>query len=323
MKYDVVTIGAASLDVYLSGDALKAKRDVRSHDEIEQFPLGAKIEIDNIYFSTGGGATNGAVTFSRHGLKTGFVGMIGDDPAGKSVQHDLKENNIDTTFMVISKTARTMYSTFLLAPSGERTILIYRGATADMALSDFDIDGINSRWLYITSLAGDFELLEAVIDHAQKNNIKVAIDPGAKELASVRRMKKLLPKLTLIKGNKEELSQLTDLDTSNPEKIMRALAVHVPYVMVTDGPKGSVSTDGREVIHAGMYDDKPSIDRTGAGDAFGSGFVAKLIDGGSLEEAVTFASANSSSVVQFIGSKPGILRADTKLKKMPLKISAF
>jgi ribokinase len=322
MKFDVVTIGGASQDVYLQGEAMRATHDVRTKDEVTKFPLGEKIELDEIYFETGGGATNGAATFARQGLKTAFMGMIGDDPAGENVVKALNKEKIDTEFVVLHKKYHTMYSTFLLDPSGERTILIYRGATFDMKARDLDIKNIDAKWLYITSLAGDFELLEALLDHAVTHNIKVAIDPGAKELEQAERMKKLLPKLELIKGNKEELSQLVT-HSKDPKVVLRELAAIVPYVMVTDGPKGSYATDGSEVIQAGMYEDVPVIDRTGAGDAFGSGFVAKVIQGASLEEAVIFGSANSTSVVQLIGSKPGILRKNAKLHSMDLKISSF
>ena len=84
MKSDqtVLTFGAASQDVFVSGKALTAKRDVRSHDYIEQFPLGAKVDLEEITFDTGGGATNAAVTFARQGFDVSYVGKIGRDPAG-------------------------------------------------------------------------------------------------------------------------------------------------------------------------------------------------------------------------------------------------
>jgi sugar/nucleoside kinase (ribokinase family) len=68
-----------------------------------------------------------------------------------------------------------------------------------------------------------------------------------------------------------------------------------------------------------LYDPEAKrCDATGAGDAFASGFVAKYAAGESLKNAVHFASANSASVVQFIGSKPGILTGREKLAEMKL-----
>lgn len=91
-----------------------------------------------------------------------------------------------------------------------------------------------------------------------------------------------------------------------------------PTVIVTDGVNGSIASDGKTVVRAGMYEDVPSIDRTGAGDAFGSGFLSKWAEGEGLAQAVHFASANSSSVVMQIGAKAGILRHGAALHAMPL-----
>ena len=92
---------------------------------------------------------------------------------------------------------------------------------------------------------------------------------------------------------------------------------------MSDGPQGSVATDGIQVVEAGMYKDVPVLDRTGAGDSFTSGFVSQIALGNSLESAITFASANSTSVVTKIGAKSGILKYGTKIDKMPLTISSI
>jgi sugar/nucleoside kinase (ribokinase family) len=70
-----------------------------------------------------------------------------------------------------------------------------------------------------------------------------------------------------------------------------------------------------------MYEDVPVVDRLGAGDAFSSGFVAMIAKGEGIEQAITFASANSTSVVGVIGAKPGILYEDAKLHSMPIEIT--
>ena len=93
--------------------------------------------------------------------------------------------------------------------------------------------------------------------------------------------------------------------------------------IVSDGPDGVVASDGQVIIKAGMYRDVKVIDRTGAGDAFGSGFLSQWALGKSLKESIIFASANSTSVVTKIGAKAGILHADTKLHDMPLTETKF
>jgi ribokinase len=72
-----------------------------------------------------------------------------------------------------------------------------------------------------------------------------------------------------------------------------------------------------------MYEDVKVIDRTGAGDAFGSGFLSYWAQGKSLKDSIVFASANSTSVVTKIGAKVGILYKGAKLHAMPLSEDPF
>ena len=97
----------------------------------------------------------------------------------------------------------------------------------------------------------------------------------------------------------------------------------VPVVVISDGPNGVVATDGKTIVSAGMYEDVPVLDRTGAGDAFGSGFLSQYAQGKSLRDSIVFASANSTSVVQYIGAKEGILHGEVTLHDMPLEEKEF
>lgn len=100
---------------------------------------------------------------------------------------------------------------------------------------------------------------------------------------------------------------------------MARRAIHlVPVILLTDGVNGSIASDGKTIIRAAMYDNRPSIDRTGAGDAFASGFLSAWAKGKSLKDSVIFASANSSSVVMKIGAKTGILRGEVDLHAMSI-----
>ncbi|MNL67742.1 putative sugar kinase YdjH [compost metagenome] len=71
-----------------------------------------------------------------------------------------------------------------------------------------------------------------------------------------------------------------------------------------------------------MYEDVAVTDRTGAGDAFGSGFLSQWAQGKSLKDSIIFASANSTSVVTKIGAKTGILHTGAQLHDMPLSEKA-
>lgn len=316
-KIKILTLGAATLDAFLIGDVIAVKRDVRSHDYVEQFPLGAKLELDDVVFSTGGGATNAAVTFARQGFEVSVMAKLGKDLAGAEVLKSLRAAGVNTDRVAISTEGTTAYDTCLLAPSGERTFLNFRGVSEELKTTDFNWTRLDADWLYITSLGGNLKLLAKAISAAHKHGIKVALDAGSRELAQASKLRKLLPKVTLLKGNREELGKL--FSGQGAVEIVRQAAKICPYVVLTDGAGGSYASDGQQLYRAGMYKRVRVIDRTGAGDAFGSGVVAMLAREADLPAALTFGSANSTAVVRHVGAKTGILSSTAKIKPMRIR----
>lgn len=312
----IISIGAAVQDVFLSGKVLKAVRG-DSGEWVEEFPLGAKLDLDNIVFSTGGGATNGSVTFARQGMKSYFMGKIGHDPAGEAVLSDLTKEDVNISHVSYSKKFSTGYSTLLLAPRGERTILTYRGASTHFRIENFDFDNARADWFFITSLSGNMTVIEHAVRRASLIGAKVALIPGKGELKNAKRLKSLLKNVHILSANKEEMQML--FKGESKEDLALAAAKHVDVAVVTDGPKGVAACDGKKLCVAGMYEDVPVIDRTGAGDAFASGFTAKIAQGKSLEKAIIFASANSTSVVSYVGAKKGILHSNSRVHDMDIK----
>lgn len=317
----ICALGAASQDVFLSGHEIVSSKDDEGN-LVEEFPLGAKINIENVVFSTGGGATNAAVTFARQNIEASFIGRIGHDAAGQAVIAELDIYDVDTSGVVYDPKLGTQYSTVLLANTGERSILIYRGAAQMHKASDYeDIDMSKYDWLYVSSFAGVMDALNVVFTRAKEHGVKIAFNPGQGELDKMAQLRPLLEDVDILIVNKEEAAMI--VEGANSEELVRHGMNFVPMMVVSDGPRGVTATDGKTIVSAGMYDEVPVIDRTGAGDAFGSGFLSQIAKGKSLKDAVIFASANSTSVVNKIGAKSGVLPYGVKLHDMPIKEKAF
>lgn len=318
----ILTIGAAVQDVFLShSDKFKPVTDKPAQEVFLKLELGAKADVNNIDFSTGGGATNAAVTFARQGIDVDFMGTIADDPAGRAVLDDLDKEGVGTKHASYSDRYHTGYSVLLLSPSGERTILTYRGASTNYEIKNFDITKVDADWLYLSSMAGCMDILENIFTKAKKLGIKVFFNPGKGELRQTSKLKALLEDVEILSVNKEEAQQIVDGDSL--EELVRRLKHLVPVAIISDGPNGVIVSDGKTIVRAGMYEDVKVTDRTGAGDAFGSGFVSYYARGRSLKDSTVFASANSTSVVQKIGAKEGILYKGVKLHSMPLSEEPF
>lgn len=313
----ILSIGAAVQDVFLShSDEFKPVSDKTLHEQVMRLEMGAKADVNRINFSTGGGATNAAVTFARQGIHSAFMGTIGHDPAGQAVLDDLDKENVDTTHVSYSTKLNTGYSVLLLAPNGERTILTYRGASTHYEERHFSLDGIDADWLYVSNVAGQMNILNKLFHQARQKKIKIFFNPGKNELKQKEKLKSLLEDVDVLSVNKEEMQQIVHGETS--EELVRHAINLVPVAIVSDGPRGVVASDGQTIVNAGMYEDVKVVDRTGAGDAFGSGFLSQWSQGKSLKDAIVFASANSTSVVTKIGAKAGILHKGAHLHDMPL-----
>jgi sugar/nucleoside kinase (ribokinase family) len=317
----MLAIGAAVQDVFLShSDEFTPVSDRSVHEQFMRLELGAKADVNNIEFSTGGGATNAAVTFARQGLHSQFMGTVGHDPAGQAVLADLDNEGVDTTHISYSHKYNTGYSVLLLAPSGERTILTYRGASTHYDAKNFDLSESDIDWVYVSSMAGSMDALHKIFTQAKKLGVKIMFNPGKGELSQPEKLRALLEDVDVLSVNREEMRIL--VEGSELEELVRHALHFVPVAIVSDGPNGVIASDGKTIVRAGMYEDVRVTDRTGAGDAFGSGFLSQWAQGKSLKDSIVFASANSTSVVTRIGAKTGILHAGVKLHDMPLSEKA-
>ena len=313
----ILSIGAAVQDVFLSQSDEFAAVCKDPKDCFLQLELGAKADVNNIDFSTGGGATNASVTFTRQGMHALFMGTIGHDPAGEAVLADLDKENVNTDHVSYSDKHNTGYSVLLLAPNGERTILTYRGASTHYQAAEFDLTNVDADWLYVSSVAGQMDILDKVFSQAKEKGIKVFFNPGKGELSQLDKLKALLPDVDVLCVNRDEMKLI--VEGEELEELVRHGLNYVPTVIISDGPNGVAASDGKTMVKAGMYEDVPVTDRTGAGDAFGSGFLSQWATGKSLKESIVFGSANSTNVVTKIGAKVGILHQGVTLHEMPIE----
>ena len=121
--------------------------------------------------------------------------------------------------------------------------------------------------------------------------------------------------------NKEEAALVTGVSPHDKEKVSHKLCLMTKGIgVITDGPLGATACDKKYFYHINTHNNR-AIERTGAGDAFASGFVAGLIKFGNIEGALELATDNGSSVVNYFGAKKGILRSGQKVFKDKLKIT--
>jgi len=326
--YDVVAIGSATQDNFFEVDYELIDWPKTPLKKAMLLPFGEKLGVKNAYLTIGGNSANASVTFARQGFKTACAARIGDDFLGKNLKKQLQEEGVDTSHITVSRERHTAYSVLLLQ-GGERTILAYHGASDTYSFHELSPEKLKAKWWYV-SLAGESDKMYLpIIEFARENKIKIAVNPSGHHIRhrgdEIRKSLKYVDVLALNSG---EAAELVGISFDKEKEVFAKLdeLVSPGIVVVTDGVNGSKISDGERIYKAGIFEEKKVVDRTGAGDAFGSGFVAGLLrrsflrkasssptekfDEEDIKYAIRLASANATSVVEHIGGTPGILRRE-------------
>jgi ribokinase len=321
--HDVITFGSATRDVFLRSKAMELRKE---HGTVEAcFKFGAKLNVEEIVFETGGGGTNNAVTFSRLArMRVAAVTDVGDDLAGSDVIAALDRDGVDTRFVKRHHGLKTAYSTVLLSGAAERTILTYRGAAALTDHRHIPLTKMKARLFHISNLSGDLTFLSAILAQAQKIGAKAFMNPGSDELR--RPKSKLLPllrQLDMLFLNRDEASALTGLPFGNLKGIVSALRKITGHAVMTDGRDGAYAITAHDLLHSEIVP-AARINLTGAGDAFSSAYAAAILAHRDIRSALAIGTLNAAGVVQHTGAKVGIRRgwpsvheiAKVKIKKV-------
>lgn len=308
-NYDVVTVGAAVLDIFMKSDKFKVVQSSDIPGGIAMCEVyGGKMEVEQVVISSGGGATNTAVSFAKKELKTGIIAELGNDPQSLLIHKDLEEGGVETRFLVQEPGETTAVSVILIAEDGGRSIMVHRGAAAMLSKEDMPREELNTRWMHISSLGGNMEFLEHLLGWAKEKKIRVSLNPGFKELESKERLIKLLPQVEILFVNREEAKFLWGVDFSDDALWQSKQNLPGSYVtVITDGSRGGKAyINGKVLMYPGVSV-KEVVDTTGAGDGFASGMVAGVLYGKSYEEAIEWGTRNAIGVIKYVGAKKGLL----------------
>lgn len=314
--YDVVTVGSATLDVFVYTDLSKEVKNKK----LVAYPAGSKILVKRLEFMTGGGGTNTAVSFSRLGLKTAYLGKLGSDDTARRILEQLNKEKV--SFIGLrGKEDYTAYSVILDSKGRDRTILTYKGVTNYLGFSEINTKKMKTGWIYFSSMMGkSFETQKKLADFAKRNGIKVAYNPSDYQIKR-KDIGSILKNTDVLVFNRREARLLTG--KSEVREQMKSIFRMGPRIVcITDGPNGDYASDGRNFYY--MKPHKIKIkERTGAGDAFASAFLAGLIRKGDVAFAMKIALANAESVVMYHGAKNKLLtygEALKKIKSRPVKV---
>jgi sugar/nucleoside kinase (ribokinase family) len=305
--FDVICVGSCTIDCF-----------VKLPVELSKIKKGSKVLIDDIHLVTGGGGTNVAVGLSRLGLDTGFIGEVGEDLPAHMIKQDLEREGV--RFLVKQHSRHpTAYSIVLESNGKDRSILVYKGASSYLQTAEIP-KKLSTEWFYFASVMGSsFKTMERMAGIAKKKGIKVYFNPSSYMVEQGKKfLEKVLSATTILAMNKEEAQLLLNTKTSDTKQLLVGLAKIGPSIsIITDGKKGVLVYAGNK-FYSGKANNIKVVDTTGAGDAFGAGFLAGvMLEQKSkqnknfderIKKAILLGICNAESVIQEIGAKKGLLR---------------
>lgn len=308
-KYDVVTFGRSSIDLYSQN-------------------IGAPFkEIQGFDAFVGGSPLNIAVGCARLGLKANLLTAVGNDKVGEFILDFLQKEGVDTARIPVKEGARSSAVVLGIEPPDRFPLVYYRDNAADIQVNIDDVDNAHiadHKIILINGTALNREPSRSATFHATelaiKNDVKVVLDLDFRadqwhdQRAFGLTVRAILPRTAIAIGTEEEIlaatmshtSQVTirDQQISAPEikgniteSIAQLLALGVGTLIVKQGEKGaSIHTKGAAPENVPGFPVEV-LNVLGAGDAFASGFLYGILQGWDLKKACRMGNASGAQLV--------------------------
>ena len=306
----VISIGDIVTDAFIKLLDNQAQAYENEYGKWLAMQFGTKLPFDHVeVVQAVGNAANAAVAFARLGLESAFVTNVGGDQEGRDMIAALEKEHVDHRFVRVNPGKKSNYH-YVLWYKDERTILIKH--------EEYDYhwphiaEKETPKWVYFSSISEHaIDYHDEVLEWLNKNpDVKLAFQPGTFQMqAGTERLKGIYERSEVLILNREEAAFVGGGNHEDVHDLINHLHALGPKIIVlTDGPNGAYASDGQNRFRMPLYPDPaPPADRTGAGDAFASTFVAALAKGNTIEGALQWAPINSMSVVQKTGAQAGLL----------------
>ena len=283
--FDVLVVGELNPDLVLAVAGAPAFGQVETIVESATLALGSS----NALFASAS---------ARLGLRTAFVGLVGDDPLGRFSLEALAARGVDVSGCRVDRSAPTGISVILARPepltgAPDRAILTALGTMDRLRAEDVDRGLLRrARHLHVGSFYLQRDLragLAGLFAEARAAGLTTSLDPNwDPEERWDGELGAALAETDLFLPNAEELRRIARAD--DVETAARVVASGVRAVAVKLGEAGGLAVRGTELVRVAP----PPVwvvDTVGAGDAFDAGFVHGWLAGGPLAESLRLAVA--------------------------------
>ena len=241
--------------------------------------------------SPGGAPANVAVGAAKLGMRSAFLGKVGDDPFGIYLRDTFAKHGVDVSGMRLDPDHRTGLAFVSLQNNGERSFCFFRNPSADMMYHPADVDNEIIRRAKIFHF-GSISMIEepgysatlAAVETARQAGLLISYDPNLRPLLwpdlnrAQLNILQTISTTQILKISDEELAFLFgDVTPQNGLNLIMGRYPNLLLAVITLGENGCVwaTKDGKRGSECGNRVD--SIDTTGAGDGFVAGLLTQLV----------------------------------------------
>lgn len=305
-----LVVGSSVIDLFLNIEDLEK---VKVEGSNATFQIGDKVPVNIKNLTIGGNGANVGVGLSRLGVPTELFTYLGRDIFSKEIEESLKKESV-TIFLDEKNRSERSSLSFIFDIASDRIIFshheVHPHAFHYQEESRPDL-------LFLTSIGDTWEqAYQEVLEFIKANNIQVALNPGSHQLEKKTDLVlEVVQNTSILFVNKQEAEKILswkDVSTNGETSvILTELKKFGPQtVVVTDSNNGAYIRDREEKAYHINAQGEEFTEKTGAGDAFTSGFLAKKIMSGTTEECLRWGSMNAYACMQKVGAQNGILTKD-------------
>ncbi len=308
-KLDVVGLGALNMDHLYRVERILSDGETIAKDSRQ---------------SPGGSAANTIYGLARLGVKTGFVGMVGDDSDGELLIKDFQKAGVDTSRIKVKPGVKSGTVIGLTDSLGHRSLYVLPAANSQLTIRDLDVDYVNqARILHISSFADDRQF-KVTLDLIPRLNssVKVSLAPGALYASQgLTALAPILSRTHVLFVNQSEIRQLTGRGVMNGAKTCLELGCQVVVVTLGKGKKlrtgkgvarrtvtaiGYIRDARNDYVIEPLVPSASKVDTTGAGDAFAAGFLYGLLKNEGLEVCGRLGNIVAQFSIREVGARAGL-----------------
>lgn len=253
----------------------------------------------------GGSAGNTILGLAELGNPAAMLGKIGNCETGKYYRQGLVARGGDASRFKIGTIANGRCLS-MVTPDSERTMRTDLGAAMTLAPEEISVEDFNGYdHAHVEGyILFNRDLMYKVLDSAKAAGCTISLDLASFEVVHATKdiMADIIEKyVDFIFSNEEEAAAFTNLGRDYFGMVKR-LAELAEVAVVKLGRDGSLIASGGEVISVKASSVEKTVDTTGAGDLWASGFLYGWLNGKSLKQSGDYGSLLGAEAVRFMGA---------------------